>query len=272
MLPAMGGAAALLVALLAIAAEPLNNADVVKMVQANVPRDVIIQKIADCEQHFGLFPEDLAALARAGVPDEVIRAMAAKQAGRVPVPGTAIPSKAGALLMTPVASTSAAPLERPTEVGIYVAKNGAWVELLPEIVNFKTGGVVKHVGTLGVVKGDINGHLNKRHSPNRVTALPIHVLVHTPEGIAITEYQLLRLHEQGNSREFRTVTGGVFHVSGGATRDLMPFDGQKTGSRTYEIILSNLERAEYGFLPPPSSDPTAATGRIGKIYSFGLVE
>lgn len=271
MLPAMGGAAALLVALLAIAAEPLNNADVVKMVQANVPRDVIIQKIADCEQHFGLFPEDLAALARAGVPDEVIRAMAAKQAGRVPLPGTAMRRMTGAPLVTPVVP-EAAPLERPMEVGVYIAKNGAWVDLLPEVVNFKTGGVLKHAGTLGVVKGDVNGHVNKRHSPNRVTSLPIHILVRAPEGTAITEYQLLRLREQGNSREFRTVTGGVFHVSGGATRDLIPFEGQKTGPRTYEVVLSNLERAEYGLLPPSSSDTTSATGRIGKIYSFGLVE
>ena len=86
--------------------------------------------------------------------------------------------------------------------------------------------------------------------------------------MAITEYQLLRLRQQSNSREFRTVTGGVFHVSGGATRDLMPFDGKKIAPRTYEVILTNLDSGEYGFLPPPSSDATAATGRIGKIYSF----
>ena len=36
-----------------------------------------------------------------------------------------------------------------------------------------------------------------------------------PEGTAITEYQLLRLRDAKDGREFRTVTGGVMHVSGG---------------------------------------------------------
>src|SRR3989442_9288041 len=45
------------------------------------------------------------------------------------------------------------------EVGVYYQKDGKWIDLSPEVVNWKTGGVLKRVGTLGVVKGDVNGKL-----------------------------------------------------------------------------------------------------------------
>ena len=98
------------------------------------------------------------------------------------------------------------------------------------------------------------------------------ILIYTPDGVNVTEYQLLKLREQKDSREFRTVTGGVFHVSGGATRDLLPFENKKVAPRTYEIVLPNVTKGEYGFLPPASSDATATTGRVGKIYSFSVTE
>ena len=88
------------------------------------------------------------------------------------------------------------------------------------MVNWKTGGVVKSVATVGVVKEGKNGHVNGATSRNRLTT-PIEFLVIGPDGVAITEYQLLRLHQHSDAREFRTVTDGVFDVSGGATRDLV---------------------------------------------------
>jgi hypothetical protein len=101
---------------------------------------------------------------------------------------------------------------------------------------------------------------------------PVELLVYTQEGVAITEYQLLRLRGQKDSREFRTVTGGVLHASGGATRDVMPFDNAKVAPRTYTIILGNLGPGEYGLLPPTSGDGTGSSGRLGKLYSFRVIE
>jgi len=245
---------------IALYAERLTIVDVVTMVQAKVPQDIIIQKIADCEPDFDLRPGALAALAKAGVPGEVLRAMSAKQYGR-PVSTASMPSAA-------VANSPA----HISEVGAYIDKRGLWGELLPEIVDFKTGGVVKEIATLAIVRGDVNGHVNGQHSPNAVASAPIRILVYAQDGVAITEYQLLRLRQQSHSREFRTVTGGVFHVSGGATRDVVPFEGKKVAPRTYEINLLTLQPGEYGLLPPASADASGRTGRIGKIYSFRVME
>jgi hypothetical protein len=57
----------------------------------------------------------------------------------------------------PAASAAAAPLV--DEVGVYLKdKDGKWVELYPEVINWKPGGVLKRFASNGIVKGDINGH------------------------------------------------------------------------------------------------------------------
>ena len=47
-------------------------------------------------------------------------------------------------------------------------KADAWTDLPPEVVSFKTGGVLKSIGTAGIVKGDVNGHADEvRHLSQR---------------------------------------------------------------------------------------------------------
>jgi hypothetical protein len=166
----------------------------------------------------------------------------------------AIPSRSGSL-----------------EIGVYSRRGGDLVELNPEVVNWKTGGVLKSVGTLGVVKGDVNGRINRPHSPNGLSG-PVELVVYAPEGVAITEYQLIRLHEHADGREFRTVTGGIFHVSGGSTRDEIDFEGTKTAPRTYSINLGVISAGEYGLVPPGIESSTRASSSLGKMYTFRIVE
>lgn len=150
-------------------------------------------------------------------------------------------------------------------------KADQWTEVLPEVVNWKTGGVLKTIATAGIVKGDVNGRILGPNSRNSVKT-PLEFLIYAPEGVAITEYQLLRLRAKDDAREFRTVTGGVLHVSGGATRDLVPFEGKKVASRTYLVVLPNLGAGEYGFLPPGMAGQASASAQLGKMYTFHLLE
>jgi hypothetical protein len=91
-----------------------------------------------------------------------------------------------------------------------------------------------------------------------------------PEGIEITDYQLLKLREHEDFRDFRTVSGGVFHSSGGATRDVIPFDSVKVAPRTYHVTVSTA-LGEYGLLPPGAFRAMNGASS-GKIYAFQLVE
>lgn len=78
--------------------------------------------------------------------------------------------------------------------------------------------------------------------------------------------------EQKDSREFRTVTGGVVHVSGGATRDLLQFDSSKIAPRVYTIGLHQLKSGEYGFLPPGAAMSSHGSSSLGKMYTFRIIE
>ncbi|HXK05175.1 MAG TPA: hypothetical protein VMS37_22425 [Verrucomicrobiae bacterium] len=254
-----------MLAILCCAQAVLNNDAVMKMVKAGLGEDIVLSTVKAQPGQYSTSADDLIILKQAGVSDKVIAAMIEKgsaAAGNPPA-AAARPAQSAAPAATPAAVVG--------EVGVYYNKAGAWADVAPEVVNFKTGGALKTVGTAGIVKGDVNGHLNGLHSPNQLKT-PVELLVYTPEGTAITEYQLLRLREQKDSREFRTVTGGVFHASGGATRDLMPFENRKVAPRTYQITLGNLGAGEYGLLPPATSDSSGHSGRLGKIYSFRIIE
>ncbi len=150
------------------------------------------------------------------------------------------------------------------------------MEMLPEIVNWKTGGVLKNIASAGVVKKDVNGHLPGEHSRNSVTS-PLEFMIYMPEGVAITEYQLIRLRAQPakDYREFRTITGGVFNTKSGAMRDMVPFEGKKTGNRLYSVVLPNtLGAGEYGFIYLGATGGAGGMSSLsmGKMYTFRLLE
>jgi hypothetical protein len=79
--------------------------------------------------------DDLIALKQAGISEKVIQAMLSKGAVAVSAPATA--SEAQAL-------------------GVYYRNGDTWQEVMPEVVNWQTGGVIKHHISLGIVKGDCN--------------------------------------------------------------------------------------------------------------------
>jgi hypothetical protein len=240
---------------LMFAQQTLTNDSVLKLVKAGMGDDLIVNMVNTQPSSFSLTADDLIAMKTGGVSEKVIAAMVVKNSN--PAPGLV---------------TSAVPVAGPVhEIGVYYKKGEAWVDLEPEVVNFKTGGVLKSLATDGIVKGDVNGHIKGARGKTD-TKTPVEILIYVPEGVAATEYQLLRLREESDAREFRTVTGGVFHKSGGASRDAIEFEAKKIAPRTYALTLSNLKTGEYGLLPPSSGDATGSSGRLGKIYTFHVIE
>jgi hypothetical protein len=233
--------------------QTLDNDSVLKMVKAGLGPDLIVSMIQTQPGTYKVGTDEMIALKTAGVPDKVIAAMIAK--------GTALAP----------AAQPAAVAASTREIGVYFKKDGEWKDLLPEVVNWKTGGVLKSIASAGIVKGDVNGNVQGTSSRTKL-ASPVEILIYAPEGVAVTEYQLLKLRENKGYREFRTVTGGVMHVAGGATRDLIPFEGKKIASRTFSVSLPNLKPGEYGILPPGANSSSSAGAQMGKLYSFSLIE
>ena len=254
--------ALVLMAGVALAQTALDNDAIIKMVRAGLGDDVIVSMISSQPGNYTVTPDAIIQLKNARVSERVINTMIAKQSGTLAPPAP-----------TPVAAPAAAPAAPPVdEVGVYYKdKDGHWVEMLPEIVNFKTGGFLKSLGSDGIVKGDVNGHIAGKTAKIALNT-PLDFLIYMQDGVEITEYQLLRLHITNDGREFRSVTGGVVHSSGGAQRDSVDFEGKKIAPHMYEILLGpDVKSDEYGFLPPgATSSSNMASG--GKMYTFHVIE
>lgn len=245
------------------AQESLDNQSIIKIVQSGLGDDLVIQMIKTQPGRYVISADEIVALKKAGVSEKVIGAMIAKNSSV----GTPSPTEG------PIPGTGDTGV---TEVGLYYKKDNVWTELLPEVVNWKTGGTWKSIGTVGIIKKDVNGNIPGLHSLNSIKD-KLEFLIYAPEGVTYTEYQLLRLrpNNKGAYREFRTITGGVFNQSSGAQRDMVPFEAKKIAPRKFNIILpNNLGAGEYGFIYMGATGSSGGTNSMtmGKMYTFRIPE
>jgi hypothetical protein len=136
-------------------------------------------------------------------------------------------------------------------------------------------------GGASIVALELAGSPNDRRRPllkqrwrRSATPLntPLEFLIQTADGVDATDFQLVHLRAKSDAREFRTMTGGVFHRSGGASRDAVTFTQTRIAKHIYKVTLSpNLPRGEYGFLAPGLTN-SSVSGSTGKAYTFRLVE
>ena len=223
----------------------LTNDDVVQMTKAGFDQNTIVKAIETSKPSFDTSAQALLSLKAVNVTDTVITAMlSAGDAKAVNASGANVRSTAAVDAM-------------PTEVGIFLKKGTHLIEVDPEIVNWRTGGVLKMAMSGGLMGGHINGSVRNPHSRVFVS-VPAEFLIRCPENVAASEYQLLKLHEKGDRREFRTLTGGAMHASGGSDRDAINFDFDKVAPRTYRVRLAELKKGEYGFLGS------------GKLFTFSV--
>jgi hypothetical protein len=236
--------------------------DIIKLAKAGLSEDIIIEEIRKNGKAFNLSTDQLIALKAANVSDRIIQVMLDPSKADTFAPAAPAAPAPPTTTATPEAAVAAL----PAEMGVYVKKQGQWVEVPPEIVYWKTGGALKTIATVGIRHGDVNGHVQGASSHTSL-ATPLEFLIVAPEGTALAEYQLLRLHVNKDNREFRTITGGFMHARSGSQRDEVPFDGKKVANHVYELTFpSSAGRGEYGLLPPGSASGS------GKIYSFRVTE
>jgi hypothetical protein len=255
---------------LLVAQQPLTNDSVIKMAKAGLSDDVIITSINSSPGAYDTSTEALVALKKARVSDKIVSAIIVKSSTPAPAaaqaPASAAPGDFGA---TPASGVPPG----VDSVGVYYQDTGgSWQEVTAEVVNFKTGGALKHIASVGIVKGDMNGTI----AGNRcrlALKFPAAIILYVPEGTSPGEYQLLRLHVNPDSREFRSVTGGMVHESGGASQSAVEFTSKKLAPRIYQITLTaEVGKGEYGFLPPMDSGSGKSMASSGKIYTFSLVQ
>ena len=237
---------------------PLTNDTIVRMSKAGLDDSVILQTIQTQPGAYDTSPDDLIALKNAGVSQTVIAAMQARSAGLAV-------HRAAEVQITGLAPGI-------DEIGVYYKdKDGEWVPLKTERVQFRSSGWLKNAATDGLVKQDLNGHLDGPKSP---LTLPtgVQILIYAPAGTQAEEYDLLRFEEHSGSRDFRVKTGGLFHSETGSERDEVEFHSRKIAPQMYVFTIPvDIEKGEYGVLPPGSSN-VPGVSNAGKVFTFSIRE
>ena len=235
-------------------AEPLllNNNTVLKMHKAGLGDDLLVQTISTQAGRYDTSPDELIALKQAGLSDAVLTAMTNKARRQITHPDP-----------EPV---DLAPVN---EIGVYYKDgSGRWQPMESEPVHSKSSGWLKNAISDGIVKQDMNGMVNGPES-KLLLPRPIEFLIYTADGVNAGEYNLIRFRLNGKDREFRTMTGGVFHSTSGAKNDEVAFTPKRIAARTWVFTLGReTPGSEYGILPPGTGNVTNG----GKIYTFAISE
>jgi hypothetical protein len=244
----------------------IGNDDIVRMAKAGLGDDVLLQTIQLQPGHYDTTPDDLITLKSAGLSDRVIAAMEAH--------GTGLATRSnGRQSLTNGSSINPAPLAAGVdEIGVYYKdKSGQWTELRTERVVFKSSGAVKNILSDGLLKKDMNGHLDGEKS-TLVLPTGVELLIYAPAGTDANEYDFLRFELHKDSREFRTLTAGIFNSKTGSQRDEIEFHPTKIAPQMYTFTVPiDIEKGEYGVLPPGSANTQGIAG-TGKIFTFSIIE
>ncbi len=258
------------------AQETLNNQTVIKLVKAGLSEDLIVTTINSSAGNYDTSANGLIALKKAGATDKEIAAIVVKSSGAsvsapaaAPAPVNQAPAgSASKGLVFPLGALPAG----VDSIGVYyLGKDGLkWQEVAAEVVNFKAAGALKHYASAGVLKGEMMGIVGGNRSSLLLKA-PASFILYVPEGRVPGEYQLLHLHANADSREFRAANGGIVHDAGGALRDVTDFTAKKIAPRVYLIeFTEDMDRGEYGFLPPSEAQVGGSIPTASKIYSFSI--
>ncbi len=257
----------------------IDNDTIIRMAKSGLSDDVLIETIKTQPGRYDVRPDDLIKLKTSGVSDKVILTM---QAYGNPQPKRApgLQSRTGppsTVNYEPRIAPDPLPLAPGVdEIGVYYKSQkgetaGQWLPLQTERVVFKSGGAAKSILTHGIISKDMNGHLEGAKSP-LIVSTGVQLLIYAPLGTDGNEYDLLRFEEHKDNREFRTLTGGVFHSESGAARDEIEFHPQKIAPQMYTFTVpKDIEKGEYGVLPPGSANQQGIAG-TGKIFTFSIIE
>ena len=246
----------------------IDNDTILRMSKAGLGDDVLVQTIQLQPGHYDTSPDDLITLKQAGLSDRVIAAMQAHGTGLV-IRGNprerVTPSTPMPIGPTPLALGV-------DEIGVYYkSKTGEYIELHTERVVFKSSGAVKNILSDGLLKKDMNGHLDGGQS-DLILPTGTDILIYAPLGTDANEYDLLRFELHKDSREFRTLTAGVFNSQSGAARDEIEFHPKKIAAQLYTFTIPrDIEKGEYGVLPPGAANVQGIAG-TGKIFTFSIRE
>jgi hypothetical protein len=253
------------------AKKTMSNQDVIDMVGLGLGDELVISKIhASHDTKFDTELDAMKALKAAKVSDAVIAAMIN-------------PNPPAPVAAAPVAAAPVAPPDDPNlppkEVGVYWRDGKTWVPIDGQNVSqAKIGGRMAHAFSYGIAAKHWNAYVQGPVSKNRVKDFKPIFYIYTMEGMAPTDYVILKLDKKGDRRQFEvgSVGGWVGGKSGVRESNMRSFKSERVALRTYKITLDQeLKAGEYGFFMLTGQAMAMGNGETGgnaqgRIFDFTI--
>jgi hypothetical protein len=269
-------------------------ADVQEMVKSGLSEDLIIAALRKDNHRFDLGAQDMLALKKAGVSDNIIKVMLDPTA---PVISPAVPAAGGVVGIrtprasgaTPDAGISEAAIDAnmnnpdaPHDSGIYILSGDKMTGLERAATQGTKTGMLGHVLTSGIVKGKTKAVLpGPRASIRTSDQRPVFYFYFEDKSAALgktgfgaqtvsnpNQFAMLKLDQKKDSREVVIGTIGFASASTGSeTKAQIAFKSEKLRPGVYRVIPTvNMEPGEYCFV---SSSPGGAAG-AADIFDFSI--
>lgn len=252
--------------------EMLTNQSVIDMVQADLPKDLILAKIASVRSSFDLTTAGLVHLTKSKVPNDIIKAMMAAPASTQPSPSTAAATPAheepAGTARPPARKVARAggEVEIPSEPGIYIRSlsTGEMTQLEPTLyTQGKTSGLLGAALSGGLAKAKIKAVVR---SPNAAIQVPDgdveFYFVFEQKGSDLSgsasgvgglsspnEFALVRFDLKKGSREVVVAAAGALGQEVGTEEKAnVPFGFTKLRAGVYRVVpKSRIPSGEYCF-------------------------
>lgn len=245
------------------AQKPLTNADVMSLVQAGLPPEVVVEKIKSSKTAFDTSTDALIELKKAGVSADIIRIMV----------NPAAESRSGGAAASPWVNPNApAPCQVPPggqAPWLSGASPAMWY-VHPEKdksdrveLNYERG-TIAHVGYAGFGSRLLVLHPIKASA--RVDGRVQFLSCLNPTDAPLVHFSLDNESNERNTSVGRTTPWHMsFNIS---EEDLVPYKFEKTPEGYFKITPeASLKSGEYGFVPQESTGFFAAGERV---YTFGV--
>lgn len=277
----------------------LTNQDIIKLVQAKIPDDIIVSKIKTSKTRFDTSVDGMIALHNAGVSDRIV-ALMVNPAADAASPATAAappppspsqpapvklqpgftPSNAARAAAPTVAVTAqktqprqADPSQAPQNYGVYVQENG---ELKPlgrvqskvQLSKFRT--LAKSWVPFMREKIDIN--IPGAHSTSRYEILRPNFYAYFPPSRDVSKFKLLQAKITGQKYDQRTIANASILFSTEQNQDEVLCDiGPTSVKDLYRISpREDLPSGEFGFVEGNTGSKSTSNIEIIDVYDFGI--
>ena len=288
-----GGARAVSAQTSPAASEVLKNRDIIALVAAQLPAEVILAKIAISSASFDLSTTGLIELNRGKVPTEIVKAMMGRASGATTGPAVLASPQGGAGAMASAVPAGGSEVAQPPEPGIYMYADSsgrrALMMLEPSAYSSgKSGGYLKSALTYGIAKTKTKAVVRGEQASIRTTdRRPVFFFVFEKTngglsgaggpffGNGVTspnEFTMIRLTVASGTRETIVLSANAFGSSSGTSdKAVVSFRFTRLKPGFYRVYFEqDVAPGEYCFLS--ASGQVAAAGMMGmtRLWDFGI--